>query len=341
MDSINIALAPDDNYAKHCAIVMASAMVNASEGSEINFYILDGGLNEENKRALGNIKTGRKYNLEFLRIDADAFKNFPEMSYITVSTWYRLKIASLLPPEVTRILYLDCDTVVTAPLNELFEMDMEGCLIGGATDNMWRRYSKKLGLPSDYRYFNAGVLLVNVEAWRNEGIEEKLFAFLSEDTDRLKLMDQSVLNIFMGDRAKRLGLKWNFQYIIPFLDDTCFFYKETLDEYISAMTDHAIIHFMGEYKPWKDDIGTLHPFRNEYFKYLKYTQWKLSGDEERAHALANSKFRRGKFWRRLAHNIAHKPMLVFRKYYLGGIYLKFKSLGKGGPTAHKRRRILG
>lgn len=331
MTKIDIAIAPDDNYAKHCGVVMASTISNAKEGTSINFYILDGGISEENKSALQHIGAGKSYTVNFIRIDKKDFEIFPpfscfaSMSYITVSTWYRLKVASLLPTSVKRVLYLDCDVIVRQPLDELFESDMEGCLMAGAIDNLWQRYSKTLGLPNSYRYFNAGVMLIDLEAWRAENVEGKLFTFLHEDPERLKLMDQNVLNICLYGRVKHLGIKWNFQYGVPFLEDTCYYLKEVRDEYVRANFDIGILHYMGPYKPWEKGIGGLHKYRMEYFKYLKLTPWKFTSEEEEAAYHKNAiGYRPLEFAKRLTRLLRHKPLLVFRKYYIGRIILEME-----------------
>lgn len=322
MQPINIVLAPDNNYARHCGVVMASAIANAKENSRLNFYILDGGLSEENKAALRRIEAGKPYNVEFPRINEGDFDGFPSMKYITVSTWYRFKISTLIPDTVDRILYLDCDTIVNQPLDELFEMPMGSFLLAGAVDNLWRRYSKVLGMPPDYHYFNAGVLVMNLKAWREERMEEKLFKFLADSPENIKLMDQSVLNLFMGARTKGLHVKWNFQYGTPFLEDTCYHMADCRRQYLEAFFNPAIIHYMGEYKPWKDGISCLHRFRGEYYKYLKFTPWKFASDEDEEAFQKNASGSRPlEFMKKLASNLRHKPLLVFRKYYLGRIYL--------------------
>ena len=51
MNLVNVCLSCDDNYSKYASVVIASILDNLSEKSFANFYILDGNITKENKKA--------------------------------------------------------------------------------------------------------------------------------------------------------------------------------------------------------------------------------------------------------------------------------------------------
>lgn len=317
MTKVNIAIAPDDNYTVHCATVMASVLASASVDSEIHFFILDGGLSEKNKKRLGEIEAEKTYAIDFLKIDESDFDGFPGHGYISITTWYRIKLGSLLPTDVERVLYLDCDTIVKAPLDELFEMPMDGCVIGTSLDCTWQRFNKLVGLPLDYPYFNAGVLLIDVGAWKAENVEKQIFEFLAEDPERLKLYDQNVLNILLGQKKKNLGIRWNFQYTIPYIEETCYDIAPYPEEYLQALKKPAIIHYVGAHKPWKKGPGEFHIFKNEYVKHLKMTPWREYADK-----IPQGRVKSASFAKNVLRAVWRKPRLFFKKSYWARIRLE-------------------
>lgn len=256
---IHIALAPDDNYAKYAACVMRSALANAAPGEKIYFWILDGGLSGESKELLSRVSE----RASFIGIDAGMFADFPSHGYITVSTWYRFAIASLLPADISRVLYLDCDVAVASGLGGLFEADLTDYAVAAVKDCIWKKFDARAGLPPEHHYFNAGVLLINVDYWRKNGVQERLMDFL-KDESRLKMMDQTVLNIVLKDECKELPLQWNVQYVPPFLEECCY----GRGEMRAAMASPKIIHYVNIFKPWNKKLGRLNPLSGFFTRFM-------------------------------------------------------------------------
>ncbi len=318
--NINIALAPDDNYARHCAAVMASAISSAQDEDFLNFYILSGNLSDANEQKLKELCAGKNANVHILKIDETQFKGFPSSAYITVNTWYRFKISSLLPKETSRVLYLDCDTIVRESLRPLFELDFGGAYAAAVIDSWCSKFVERHGLGEGFNYFNAGVMLINLDRWRADNIEEKLFNFLSADKSRLKLLDQTVLNIVLKDRVKILPMSWNWQFIPPILEDGCMLAFK--DEYLSAYKNPKIIHFVNDYKPWKAGLGALNPHWKSYFDALRQTPWKFESETEEYAFIAFSSATASKAWRkRLLRKFRRQPWFVFKKYWRENIIL--------------------
>lgn len=295
---LDIALAPDDNYAKYAKVVMQSAIDRCK--IPLRFWILDGGLSENSKAMLKNTCG----NVEFVKINEDMFRGFPANGYITVSTWYRFAIAELLPDSVKRVLYLDCDIAIADDISELADINLDNYAVAAVKDCIYKKFDKRIGLGLDYHYFNAGVLLINLNYWRQKNVCKRLFDFLAKSPNNLRLFDQSVLNLVLKDEYLELDLRYNVQYVPPFLEESCY----EIGEFCKAFSKPKIIHFVNRFKPWNVDFGWLNPLNGYFTKYLKceYT-----------------KSRTAIFLRLFAKRFARKPVILFRHYFWHNVVLCF------------------
>ena len=257
--TINICLACDDNYSKYAGVVIASILANANPKDRLNFYILDGGISEDNKQKIQSLKFIKDCEINFITIDESMFEEYkvvPTLQHISFATFYRLKLTTLLP-DVTKIIYLDCDMVVVASLKELFEIDFENNYACGVRD-----IGKKL-LRKNPNYVNAGMLFFNLELMRKENIEVKFLDYINSG-QRLRYADQDIINGAMLGRIKIIDEAWNVQ-------SSNFTNR-------SSYTNHPkIIHFIAKRKPWMWASFSYH--RNEFFKYLQMTPWRLTDKE--------------------------------------------------------------
>lgn len=275
---INVCISSDDNYIKHLAVTVASILKNSKQSDELNFYILDGKISEINKQKvleLEKLKKGTK--IEFVSINEKNFKDCVKFSeYHTVPAFYRLKMASLLP-NINKIIYLDCDTVVTESLSELFEKNIDDYYMAGVEDIGYFYFHDKYWKYENFDqfYVNSGVLLLNLKKWREDNLEEKFFDYIKNNKD-CHSHDQNIINIVAKDKIEKLELKWNVQ--------DSFFRKDERDwhplknEIKNAIKNPAIVHFTSQKKPWDN---CLIPAAHLYTKYIKYTsfQGKLSESE--------------------------------------------------------------
>ena len=187
---INICLACDDNYAKYAGVVIASALANANKNDELCFYILDGGIKNKNKEKISQLKSIKDCEINFVPIDNSLFADYMDVkthAYISIPTFYRLKLPSLLP-NVKRVIYFDCDFVVTSSLAKLFNKNMNNYPIAGVRD-----ISKKL-TKINPSYVNAGMLVMDIENMRKIGAEEIFLNWTKEHFDTIKLGDQEIIN---------------------------------------------------------------------------------------------------------------------------------------------------
>ena len=274
---MDIVCCADHNYIMPTGVMFCSVCEN-NLGSEISFHVIcNKDVTEDDKRDLRDLVTGYHHKISFYIVKDEISDCFTvgqkgQNSHITISTYYRLFLSEILPASITKVIYLDSDVIVRHSLQNLYNTNLEGYALG-AVVNMSEgniqifnrlKYSPKKG------YFNAGVLLINLDYWRKtENLLERFVDYAKQYPERILWHDQDILNYVLQDCKLPLPLTYNFQ--------NGFLYKQRnlsweYDEEIKAtISNPMIIHYTGP-KPWQK--GCNHPYKAEFFKYQNKTKWK-------------------------------------------------------------------
>ena len=275
---MDVVFSSDTNYIMPAGVMMTSVSLN-NKDADITFHaLIDGSVKEKQKQQLETIVAGNgRHHIKFYLMDASRFVNLPMLGeiklHITQATYYRLFLTEILPVEIEKVLYLDGDIVVMGSLKELWETNIDECSVGCVTDmsEAVHDYSR-LGYSSDFGYFNAGVLLINLKYWRENKVVDSFWKIMSETPERIRLHDQDVLNICFYNSKKPLALKYNLQdgflYKKDYWEVNHQKYENCIQE---AIKQPVIIHYIAR-KPWF--VGCENPFKNEWLYYLKKTQWR-------------------------------------------------------------------
>lgn len=267
---IEIVIATDDNYVQHCGVVMSSIVSNAKPDTQIRFHIISDGLIYENLQKFQSY-ADEKTEVHFVYVDPDEFRQcpLPEGIGISQATYYRLKMAELLP-ELDKALYLDCDVIVRRDLTDLWETDISQFYAAGVPDGITPDESaRRTGLPPVQGFYsNAGVMLINLKYWRKDRLQDRFFQFIEENYSRINFPDQDVLNYCLQGRILQLSSLWNVQYFV-FADRT-----DGSAETLETLRNAAILHFITTSKPWS--FYNQHPMRGEYLKYLLKSPWSFN-----------------------------------------------------------------
>lgn len=272
---IPVVFASDKNCAAQMYITMLSAILNKKPDTFYDFYCLvphkfSRFVREKFERLH---KKYRNINITFVNMK-NAFSNLEmQISHITSPTYYRLKIAQILP-QYQKVLYLDIDTIVLDDLTELYDTDLGSNYIGGVLAAGYliraeknKKYYESIGMPDMSNYINAGVILFNLELIRKDNMTEKMIDLASKN---FKCMDQDILNLLFYGRIKHLNFKYNFlvAYKREFFDnpDTM---KKLCDIYGEQCLDNAIknpviIHYATSKKPWEDKNVWLSKYWSKY-----------------------------------------------------------------------------
>lgn len=275
---MNVILSTDNNYVQHCAVTMMSILEN---NTDVKIFLLTEGLTKENEFILYKLVKDKNAVLNILKVDSSFLRKVPmpkHLAHISIATYYRLFVASLLPPEVDKIIYLDCDLIVRKDLSELYNINIENYSLAAVYQDdplLLTTEMERLNIPKDKGYFNAGVLLINLDYWRKNNIEDKLLNYIKDNYDNIVYHDQDTLNGLLYDHVYMLPCKWNMltayfcETVNCFTSSKCVIYR---NEILSGSgADPAVVHYVGAIKPWHWE--SVHPFKNDYYFYLDMTSF--------------------------------------------------------------------
>ncbi|WP_082252863.1 glycosyltransferase [Bacillus sp. FJAT-27251] len=254
-DTIRIVTVSNNTYAKHLAVMLNSLLKNKKSRNPIKIYVIDSNISKENKLQLKKITKKYKAKIFFKRVNPALYSEFPTYAYVTQETYYRISIPDFFK-KTDKVLYLDSDIIVKGDITKLWKTDISQYYLG-AVEDPWIKTgdprNEDLLMPSDSKYFNAGVLLINLKKWRKHRIKNKIIEFIKTYSSNIKYCDQDALNAVLYDQWLPLDSKWNFQ--TPHLSDP------------SLKIKPAIIHYTGDNKPWIS--YSTHPLKKIYLKYKR------------------------------------------------------------------------
>ena len=275
---MNVVFACDDNYVPLLTISAVSFLVNnKNDFEEINIFILDDGISKNNKNKVNSILSEYNCNILFIKTKKIEELDFKVLylereDIASLTTYARLFITSLLLDNIDKILYLDCDSIIVDSFKELWQEDISNYYCAAVQDCSNTSYMEALGIPRNEKYYNAGVLLINLKKWREDNVEDKFVEFLTDNQQRFYQHDQGVLNNIFKNKIKTVSPKYNLQGYFQFLDynlsrkysciETEYYSKEIMDD---ARKNPVFLHFCAAdyFRPWKNPN---HP----YFKEFEY-----------------------------------------------------------------------
>lgn len=242
---IPIFFAVDDGYIPFLAVTLQSLVDNSSSSNQYSIKILHTNVNEENKRKISKYQR-ENIDIEFVNLNCYVEKVKDKLftrDYYTNTTYFRLFIPELYP-QYEKALYLDSDTVVLADIAELYHTDIGENLVAAAQEGViqnikvYQDYVEKVvGVASYKRFFNAGVLLMNLNELRRFQFQEKILYLLSTVKYSV-IQDEDYLNRMCKGRVKFVDSTWN---------------KMPIDIDNVKIEDIKLIHFNYVYKPWHFD----------------------------------------------------------------------------------------
>lgn len=279
-EELTVVYASNDGYARHLGTSMCSLFDKNRDFSGIHVYVLSMGLSVESREALGQIAKRFRRKLTFVEMGnlRERFDYEVDTGGYDISIMLRLFMGEMLPPEVERVLYLDCDTVVVRSLKRLWRENLCGNVVGAVMEpTIYREVKETIGLALADPYYNSGVLLVDLKRWREEAVQRQLLDFWQEKGGKLFASDQDVINGTLKGRIRALKPEYNFftnyrYFSYGTLVRHASSYRAVSKEDLTAAKRHpVIIHYMGDERPWI--AGNRNHYRLAYEKYLAQTPW--------------------------------------------------------------------
>lgn len=284
-ETIHIAYTCDHNFVLPLFTAITAAVHNHPE-NKIVFHVIATGI--EQKQMIRYVKRSGN-DICFYQPPGEDLQHydFPPGTNFTPSIFYRLYLPLLVTSGVRRMLYLDTDTIVHGDLTPLYRFDLGNTPLGATTDNQMH-LREDLGFVEKADYFNSGVLLIDIPAWKNQCITEKTIAYIHAHNGSLQFPDQDALNITLKGNWTALPGRYNRMRIdVPALPP---------DSLRTYATNQAIIHYNDVPKPWM--LGIDHPlkfiFREYYTLFARTTTGNALRKERFPHGLTHliiTKFR--------------------------------------------------
>jgi UDP-glucose:(glucosyl)LPS alpha-1,3-glucosyltransferase len=274
-EKMHVCFCIDRNYVQHAGAAITSIAIN-NHGVNVEFHIVCNTLENSDLEKLSSLADiyGRSIHLYF--IDESFFADVgidADLSYISLATYYRLVIPSVLPEDLDKVLYLDADTICESSLLDLWFTNIDDFPLAAwglcreefenksnLTDREkgFKEFLEKRIGEIDLKsgsYCNAGVMLMNLEIWHRDSISSKAIEFIKDAKPRF--MDQDGINKVIDGNFHFLEKKWNYPIRLNW-------YDSTLPE------DTAILHFVSSSKPWHKGSD---PRRQIYWKYVQRSPW--------------------------------------------------------------------
>jgi lipopolysaccharide biosynthesis glycosyltransferase len=265
---MNLYTFGDPHYIRALSVTLRSALANVPSGTQITVGL--DGVSRVDRSQLERIASWFP-SVEVVFFDTARFDRSRLSAFrsLSTATYLRLFVGDVLP-DVARVLVLDSDVLIRRSLEPLLELDLSGRTVAAARDMVISNFAHPFsGIPtgSDEPYFNAGVMVVDLDRWRDTDVKGRVLDVLRLHPEMANL-EQDALNIVLARDWIELDMTWNAQGGLLLLhehpDDP---WKVAMrGQRTAILTDPAVVHFSG-IKPWRP--STHHPFSNEWRRWLR------------------------------------------------------------------------
>ena len=267
---IPIVVVADYRVEVGLTVTLFSALRNLDPRYLLDIRLMSGGISsgviKKIKRSLDSLD--KPYRLEVIKISDEKFRNFRRFANTSLFTYARFLIPELCP-DLSKVLYLDIDILVLDNLAELYNTSLDSCLAGAAIDQVVERADhpwgilnyKELGIPGETPYFSAGILLMNLSAWREQKFAERCMDYAERHPEICIWWDQTIMNSLLAGNFKEFSGQWNQQM--------------TVKPY--QFSENGIIHFAGPEKPWNFQSPLPARLLELYFEEVDrtdFTRWR-------------------------------------------------------------------
>jgi lipopolysaccharide biosynthesis glycosyltransferase len=264
---IAVAGATDARYAMPLAVMLCSVGYHAGPGVVVDAYIVDDGVTDEDRTRV-EFSLPANVHLHWV-IALGGLEGLPTWGRMPLTTYRKLTVGDWIPANLGRAIWLDCDLLVLEDISTLWRTELRDQLALAVQDPRvpfassrfgvaaWR----ELGIADDAKYFNAGVMVIDLLGWRNQAVSQRSQEYLREHGDRVYFWDQEALNAVLSGRWGELDRRWN---------------RHPSLEQMPGMRNGAdvrsgVAHFSGHLKPW--NLSRASASHELYQSYISRTAW--------------------------------------------------------------------
>ncbi len=248
---IHIVYTLNQAFVNFAAVSVYSVLNSQTRRCHFHF-VHDGDLTDVQQRKLRDFVRKNGSDASFHRVHAEFPRDLAGTTTWSIAVLYRLALTFILPRDVNRVIYLDGDTLVRRPLDELADMKLSAAGLGAVPEP--HEAIARLGLPLDSAYLNSGVLVIDLDTWRENRTSEQLLELAVEKSASWVYPDQDILATHFAGAWKRLPPEFNVNHR---------FFSGPSSLPLPTSNPH-LVHFSGQgCKPW--ETHREHPFADEFW----------------------------------------------------------------------------
>lgn len=263
-NTVNVVLSTSDYYVPYATVMLVSLAKNASPQRKYNIIVFNLGLSVPSQAViLNNLTAYSNISVNFVNL-TPLILNYPikGKGYVSMHSWLRILTPYALK-KLNKVIYLDSDMVINHDISELYDIDVNDVYLAATRDYRVigsgiyfpkrKIYSEnELEIKNIYNYFQAGVLVLNLDKFRENYTLNSLMELCY--SREWELLDQDFLNSILQDRYKIIDSKWD---VVADWNNRCKAWIESLphalyDDFMAAYSEPYIIHYGGPYKPWSN-----------------------------------------------------------------------------------------
>ena len=256
------------SYAEHLAVAMCS-LFETNGDLRFDVYIVNSDIDRKTWDKIAMLAERYGHKLIDVRISDQALTGVVLGHHFSKANYYRL----FIPEELgaAKALYLDSDIVVNGSIKELYEVILDDCYLAAVINPGFDRH-EELEMSKESKYFNSGVMLLNLTKWRQDGVKARVIELVKRKPDAIQYVDQCGINSVVDGRWVEIHPKFNVQS--SFFGAGAELYAQLFKsgELAEALRNPVIIHYTGTSKPWQ--FRNAHRYRSLYWKYLRMTPFR-------------------------------------------------------------------
>jgi lipopolysaccharide biosynthesis glycosyltransferase len=265
MTHLNVVFASDMNYTVHMAVAMCSLFEN-NQDLKFDVHVVNSDIDARTWGRLESLVSKYGHRLFDVKISDEDLEGVALGSHFTKANYYRLFIADEVAGATA--LYLDSDLVVCDSIQQIYSTSLDNSYLAAVVSPAFYRHAE-LEMSPDSKYFNSGVMLLNLENWRRDNIAERVINLVKRKPSAIHYVDQCGINSVVNGRWTQLHPRFNVQS--SFFEPNAATYSGEFKpiEWAAALKNPAIVHYSGAIKPWH--FRAKNPYRHLYWEYLRQT----------------------------------------------------------------------
>lgn len=335
MEKINIVLTSSEYYIPYTYVLMQSILENTNR--TLKFYILTTDITEISQEKFNILKQIRDFDIEFIYVDLNNYP-IPKQARANSIVYAKMNIPKFIP-ELKKCLVFDSDIIVQTDIGKIYDINLEENYVAWVADpidvTLRPSWVDKFSISKEKQYINSGVLVFNLELYKNDNIESKLLENYQKFKKDIVFFDQDLLYITLNKKSIYLDYKYN--YLCQLKYD-----KPGLKEQLRQ--NALIIHYGTDKKPWvypdseKAEIWWDYARRTPYYEIILQRMLKVNPNLEPVRKLTAElkdafKYRQNvlKYWR---YKLMAKIMFGQKKEH----YIKKKQIWKNKIRIGKQLR---